>query len=159
MELYLKRVAPRDTYTIGRLCVNDEHVCFCDTMEDKDRGLQQSMTPAEIASIKVPGETAIPAGRYRIDMDTYSSRFGGVQFYKDLCGGRLPRLVNVPGYSGVLIHAGNTAEDSAGCIIVGENEAVGKVLNSRATLTKLYNTMKAAHDAGEEIWITIYSYV
>lgn len=153
MEVKLKRIARKPTYTIGRVFVNGAR--FCDSVEDRDRGLQQSMTPAEIVSIKVPGETAIPAGRYRIDMDTYSSRYGGVQFYKDLCGGCLPRLVNVPGYAGVLIHAGNTAADSAGCIIVGENKAVGMVLNSRVTLTKLYNAMKAAHAAGEEIWITI----
>lgn len=153
MEVKLKRIARKSTYTIGRVFVNGAR--FCDSVEDRDRGLLQSMTPAEIISIKVPGETAIPAGRYRIDMDTYSSRFGGVQFYKDLCGGFLPRLVNVPGYAGVLIHAGNTAADSAGCIIVGENKAVGMVLNSRATLTKLYNAMKAAHAAGEEIWINI----
>ena len=153
MEIVLKRVAPRETYTIGHIYVND--VRFCDAVEDRDRGLRQGMSPAQISAVKVPGQTAIPKGRYRIDMETYSSRYGGVPFYKELCGGRVPRLVNVPGYAGVLIHAGNSAEDSAGCIIVGENKAVGKVLNSRATLTRLYKEMATAHAAGEEIFITI----
>lgn len=154
MELFLKRIAPRPTYTIGRISINAEPR-FCDTVEDRDRGLTQKMTPQEIKLRKVPGETAIPKGRYRIDMETVSQKYVTVEFYQKLCGGKVPRLVNVPGFSGVLIHAGNTAEDSAGCVLVGENKVVGKVLNSRATLTRLYARMKSAHDAGEEIYITI----
>lgn len=153
MELTLKRVAPRATYTIGRLFVNN--IRFCDTVEDADRGLSQDMSPAEIATVKVYGETAIPKGRYRIDMETVSAKYGENSFYKRVCGGRVPRLMNVPGFQGVLIHAGNTALDSYGCIIVGENKAVGKVLNSRVTCEALYKTMQTAHAAGEEIWITI----
>lgn len=153
MEVLLKRVAPRETYTIGRLLVNG--VPFCDTLEDKDRGLQQGMSPDEIAALKVYGETAIPAGRYRIDMDTISNKYEANPWYQQLCGGRIPRLVNVPGFQGILIHPGNTAIDSYGCILVGENKAVGKVLNSRVTFAALYKTMETAHTAGEEIWITI----
>jgi len=63
---------------------------------------------------------------------------------KNANGGRLPRLLNVPGFEGVLIHAGNTAEDSAGCIIVGENKAVGKVLNSKETFIKLYKILQSS---------------
>lgn len=153
MEVLLKRVAPRPSYTIGRLAVNGGR--FCDTCEDQDRGLYQGMELAEIKRIKVPGETAIPKGRYRIDMETVSPKYSKVEFYVNLCGGRLPRLVGVPGFEGVLIHAGNTAKDSGGCILVGENREVGKVLNSRATLSRLYAEMRAAHERGEEIWITI----
>lgn len=153
MELLVKRRARREAYTIGSLLVNGAR--FSDTIEDKDRGLRQDMSLAEIASVKIYAQTAIPIGRYRIDMDTVSLKYSKVEFYQKLCEGKLPRLMNVPGFQGVLIHAGNTAEDSAGCLIVGENKAVGKVLDSRATLSRLYPLMKAAHDAGEEIWITI----
>lgn len=153
MEVSVNRVAKKETYTIGRLFVNGLRVC--DTLEDTDRGLVQSMSPAEIDDLKVYGETAIPAGRYRIDMETVSNKFGANPWYQQLCGGRIPRLVNVPGFKGILIHPGNTALDSYGCILVGENKAVGKVLYSRATFAKLYGMLRTAHDAGEEIWITI----
>ena len=153
MEILLKRIARRPTYTIGRLAVNGSR--FCDSLEDPDRGLRQDMSLAEIQVIKKPGETAIPVGRYRVDMETYSQRFGRSQFYQNLCGGRVPRLVGVPGFSGVLIHAGNTAKDTEGCILVGQNEVVGQVVNSRVALSALYHQMKQAHAAGEEIWITI----
>lgn len=153
MEITVKRIAPRPTYTIGRLAVNA--VLFCDSLEDPDRGLKSSMPLEEIKARKVPGETAIPKGRYRVDMDTVSPRFSKSEFYQKLCGGRVPRLVGVPGFSGVLIHAGNTAKDTEGCIVVGDNTIVGKVVNSRYRLAALYAKMEAAHKAGEEIWITI----
>ena len=98
--------------------------------------------------------TAIPTGRYLVDMKTVSPRFGGRAQYL-FCKGRLPRLCNTPGYQGVLIHCGNTAKDTDGCILVGENKAVGKVLNSTATFRKVYAKLKAADERGEQIWITI----
>lgn len=153
MELKLKRIAKKETYTIGRLFSNGLYVC--DTLEDKDRGLRQDMSAAEISDRKVYGETAIPAGRYRIDMETVSKKFKLVPWYQQICGGKVPRLVNVPGFEGILIHPGNTALDCYGCILVGENKAVGKVLYSRTTFARVYNILRKAHDAGEEIWITI----
>ena len=103
------------------------------------------MTEDEIAALKVKGATAISTGTYRIDMQTRSPRFGRV----------LPRLVSVKGYSGVLIHSGNTAADTEGCILVGENRERGKVLNSRATLEGLLVFLRAAQADGEEIELTI----
>lgn len=143
MRILLQRHALKAGYTIGRMEINGRY--FCDTLEDTDRGLRESMTEDEIAALKVKGATAIPTGTYRIDMQTRSPRFGRV----------LPRLVSVKGYAGVLIHSGNTAADTEGCILVGENRERGKVLNSRATLESLLVFLRAAQAEGEEIELTI----
>ena len=143
MQILIQRHALKEGYTIGRMEINGKY--FCDTLEDTDRGLRESMTEAEIAALKVKGATAIPTGTYRIDMQTRSPRFGRV----------LPRLVSVKGYAGVLIHSGNTDADTEGCILVGENRERGKVLNSRATLEHLLVFLRAAQAEGEEIELTI----
>ena len=143
MRILLQRHALKAGYTIGRMEINGLY--FCDTLEDTDRGLRESMTEDEIAALKVKGATAIPTGTYRIDMQTRSPRFGRV----------LPRLVSVKGYAGVLIHSGNTADDTEGCILVGENRERGKVLNSRATLEHLLVFLREAQAEGEEIELTI----
>lgn len=153
MELVLERKWYRDTYTIGKLSVNG--VVVCDTLEDKDRGLHQNMSLNEINRIKVYGETAIPKGRYRIDMDTVSSKFKTRVWAKPY-NGKIPRLLSVPGYQGVLIHVLNSPEDSLGCIGVGQNKQVGKILNSTVTFYMLMDSyLVPAHFRGEEIWITI----
>lgn len=143
MQILIQRHALKEGYTIGRMEINGQY--FCDTLEDTDRGLSEEMSEAEIAARKVKGATAIPTGTYRIDMQTRSPRFGRV----------LPRLINVKGYAGVLIHSGNTAADTEGCILVGENRERGKVLNSRATLEHLLAFLRAAQAEGEEIELTI----
>ena len=143
MQILIQRHALKTGYTIGRMEINGRY--FCDTLEDTDRGLRESMTEDEIAALKVKGATAIPTGTYRIDMQTRSPRFGRV----------LPRLVSVKGYAGVLIHSGNTAADTEGCILVGENRERGKVLNSRATLEHLLVFLREAQAEGEEIELTI----
>lgn len=152
MEIKVKRKWKKEAYTIGKMYIDNEYIC--DTLEDKDRGLTSSMSVAQICGVKVHGETAIPTGRYLVDMKTVSPRFGGRAQYQ-FCKGRLPRLCNTPGYQGVLIHIGNTAKDTDGCILVGENKEKGKVLNSKATFRKLYPILKAADERGEQIWITI----
>lgn len=152
MEVKLKRIAKKETYTIGKMYVDGEYVC--DTLEDKDRGLTSNMSVAQICRVKIKGETAIPTGRYLVDMKTVSPRFGGRAQYQ-FCKGRLPRLCNTPGYQGVLIHCGNTAKDTEGCILVGENKERGKVLNSKATFNRLYLRLAIADKRGEQIWITI----
>lgn len=141
MEILIRRVAKKDTYTIGKLYVNGSY--FCDTIEDTDRGLTQTMPVTEITKKKVYAETAIPSGTYGVTLAYKSPSFGKKQAYA-FCGGFLPRLLNVPGYEGVLIHCGNTEKDSAGCIIVGENKVVGKVINSQATFKRLYAVLKTA---------------
>lgn len=146
MELLLRRIARKPKYTIGKLYVNGAYTC--DTIEDYDRlyfGLQ-----------KVQHETAIPCGRYEIRQDVYSPRFGGKPFYKNLCQGYLPRLMNVPQFDGVLIHCGNTADSSSGCVLVGENKVVGKVINSQKTFTRLMQDfLLPAKRRGEKVYITI----
>ena len=153
MELLLRRVAKRDSYTIGKLYIDKQY--FCDTIEDKDRGLTQKTPLDQIMKKKIMHKTAIPTGTYDITMNVISPRFSKKQFYKNLCKGRVPRLLNVPGFDGILIHVGNTANDSSGCILVGKNTQVGKVLNSTATFTKLYSILDTANRAGDKISITI----
>ena len=87
------------------------------------------MSLEEIKKKKVYGETAIPTGTYKVDVNTISPKFKSRTWAKPY-GGKLPRLIDVPGYEGVLIHAGNKAEDSLGCVLVGENKVVGQVINS-----------------------------
>ena len=152
MEIKLKRIARKPGYTIGKLYADKQYVC--DTLEDRDRGLTSSMSDAQICGMKVHGETAIPTGRYLVDMKTVSPRFGSRQQYK-FCGGKLPRLTGVPGYSGVLIHIGNTAKDTEGCILVGENKKVGMVMNSTQAFKKLYALLREADGRGERIYISI----
>ena len=149
MELKLNRIAKKATYTIGRLYVDG--VRFCDTIEDRDRGLRQDMTLAYIKRVKVQGETAIPTGRYRVTLGVKSPRLSKKAVYQ-FCGGYVPRLINVNGFDGILIHIGNTAKDSEGCILVGENKEVGKVLNSAATFKRLYEKLKSAKG---DIYITV----
>ena len=134
MELRLKRIAKRDAYTIGRLYIDEKY--FCDTLEDRVRDLSKEP--------KIKGQTAIPTGRYRIYL-TYSPRFKRI----------LPLLDNVPQFSGVRIHRGNTAKDTEGCILVGYNREVGKVLDSAATEQRLMAILQNAANKGEQIYITI----
>lgn len=148
MKLLLKRIAKRDTYTIGKLYIDDKY--FADTLEDPDRGLTNSMSREQIAKIKVYGETAIPTGTYNIDMNTVSAKFKNRSWaspYK----GKIPRLQNVPGYEGVLIHPGTTSKDTLGCILVGKNTSKGMITQSQATFHQLMSILTK----GTNITITI----
>lgn len=149
MELLLRRIARRETYTIGKLYIDGKY--FCDTCEDKDRGLKQSLPQCANKALKRDGATAIPVGRYQVTLKVKSPRFSKKKQY-DFCGGYLPRLINVPAFEGVLIHIGNTAKDTEGCILVGRNTKVGKVLESGVTFRALYEKLKAANGY---IFITI----
>lgn len=128
MRLTLIRIANRPTYCIGKLYIDG--VYFCDTLEDVDRGLDDRMDEEEIKKLKVYGETAIPSGIYPVTI-TYSAKFKK----------NLPLISNVKGYSGIRIHSGNTAKDTLGCILVGKNKEVGKVLESRVTFNALYKRL------------------
>lgn len=152
MNITIKRIFKGDKYTIGKLYVNG--IYECDTLEDTDRGLTEDSPLSEIQSKKVYGETAIPTGTYKIDMNTVSLKFKDRSWAK-FCGGKLPRLIDVPGYSGVLIHVGNKPADTLGCILVGDNKIKGQVINSTSTFQELYSLMLKAKVAGEEITVTI----
>lgn len=159
MKLRLRRVARKESYTIGKLeqWVNGSWQWLADTLEDTDRGLKQSMTTKEIAAIKIKGVTAIPTGEYEVTMNVISPKYSAKPWFVEHANGaRMPRLLNIPGYQGVLIHCGNTAKDTDGCILIGENKEVGKLINSRDTFLRVYPILqKAAWQRGETIKITI----
>lgn len=135
MKLTLKRIALRPTYTIGKLYIDD--VYFCDTIEDTVRDLNKN-GKFDNGEKKVHSKTAIPYGIYEIKY-TYSPRFKKYT----------PQLMNVPSFEGIRIHAGNTSADTEGCLILGKNKQVGKVLNSRATINKFYPIIKNACSNGK----------
>ena len=134
MELTLTRTEKTKDYTMGRLEIDGEH--FCDTLEPAWRDLKKKH--------KVKGRTAIPEGRYPVVI-TWSPKFG--QW--------LPLLLHVPLFEGIRIHAGNTAADTAGCILVGENRKVGHVVNSTRNVNLLKRRIVEAKERGEGVWITV----
>ena len=147
MELILKRIAKRKAYTIGRLYIRQqiadeystgiEDKYFCDTLEPTWRDYANG-------AYKVKGRSAIPEGRYAVVI-SFSPKFK--QW--------LPILLGVPKFEGIRIHAGNTAKDTEGCILVGKNREVGKVLDSRKWLYELKQKIVEAKGRGEPVWITI----
>jgi hypothetical protein len=142
MKLQLQRRYRSGDYTIGSLYIDGEY--FCDTLEDTDRGLTQTMTPEEIRKIKVPHETAIPTGIYKVVVNLSPAKRR-----------MLPRLLDVPGFSGILIHRGNTKNDSSGCILVGENKVKGKVINSTPYEKRLVEILTEVQEQGEDMEIEI----
>ena len=118
MILTVNTIAQKKNYTVSRLLIDGEY--FCDVLEDTVR-----------TGPKVWGETAIPAGTYKMRL-SLSARFGRV----------LPEILNVPNFTGIRMHGGTTAEDSHGCLLVGINEVKGKVLKSQITLAKLIVLMQ-----------------
>lgn len=129
MNLTLNRIFRGAEYTIGKLYIDGQY--FCDTLEDPVRTLPAFCpttsrgTPCTCPE-KVYARTAIPSGTYKITMEN-SPRFKRV----------LPLLHDVPHFLGVLIHSGNDADDTAGCILAGSNKVKGKVLESRVASERL----------------------
>ena len=113
------------------------------------------MTLDEIKTRKLKSITAIPTGVYKVTLGVKSPKFGKRQFYRDVCQGKLPRLMGVKGFDGILIHCGNTAKDTDGCILVGENKVKGQVINSQDTFRRLYPLLRKAWDEGEAIGIRV----
>ena len=142
MILTLDRKYKLPTYTIGKLYIDGEY--FCDTLEDKDRRLTDSMTVSEIDKIKIKKETAIPTGTYKVTI-TYSNSFKK----------NMPLINDVKGFEGIRMHSGNTNQDTEGCLLVGMNLERGKVLKSQETFRKLYKMLSGAKLRGEYIQITI----
>lgn len=153
MELIVDRKWKKDTYTISNLTIDGKW--FCNILEDTDRGLDDSMSVTKIKKLKKPSITAIPRGTYKVTLDVVSPKYSTNAFYKQVCNGKVPRLLNVKGFEGVLIHAGNSSKDSAGCLLVGVNKAKGQVLNSKETFKELYKLLKDKYDKDEKITIKI----
>ena len=145
MRVVLERVYNCATYCIGHLYVDGKYVC--DTIEDTDRGLSQTMTDVEIKKRKVYAQTAIPVGVYPVTLNVTSLKFSKKPYYKNFCQGKVPRVLNVPGYDGILMHIGSTEKSSAGCLIVGYNTIKGRVTNSQQAFEKLYDVLASAKDA------------
>jgi len=123
MKLKLERIYKAPTYTIGKLYIDGAY--FCDTLEDVVRP----------NGIKVYGKTAIPAGEYKVILNM-SNRFKQI----------MPLLLNVPGFEGIRIHAGNTDADTNGCLLVGKNTVKAKITESRVTYQNLMSILKLAKD-------------
>ena len=153
MELVVDRKWKKQGYTISNLTIDGKW--FCNVLEDTDRGLDDFMSIEEIKKLKKPAITAIPRGIYEVTLDVVSPKYSTNSFYKQVCNGKVPRLLNVKGFEGILIHAGNSSKDSAGCLLVGVNRVKGQVLNSRETFKELYKLLKDKHDKGEKITIKI----
>lgn len=154
MKILVERKWKKEEYTIGKLYI--DNVFFCNTLEDKDRGLNSGMPLEEVRKTKKASITAIPTGTYNVRMDMVSPKYSKSDWYIKNChGARMPRLENVIGYEGVLIHPGNSAKDSDGCILVGKNDVKGMVTKSKEHFLTLYNKMFAAYSKGEKIEITV----
>lgn len=152
-HLQIERRWQKEKYTIGRLYVDG--VLWFNTLEDTDRGLHSGMGEAYIASKKVPGETAIPRGTYEIVLaktSTFKNRAWAKKY-----SGLVPLLKDVKGFSGILIHPGNTPKDTRGCILPGHNTKVGQVTNSTQCYYRLMDEIfMPAHEAGQSVTIDIF---
>jgi len=130
MNLFLYRIAQTPEYTIGRLYIDEKF--FCHTLEDAVR------------EEKIADKTAIPEGTYQVIVNR------SPKFKRDL-----PLLLDVPYFEGIRIHRGNTAKDTSGCILVGENKVKGKVINSTKYETLLTAILKREMQSGSNISITV----
>ena len=156
MELKLIRKYRCSNYCIDKLYINNEY--FSDALEDPDRSLTDSMSLEEIKKIKIKGNTCIPYGTYNIKLDIVSPKFGSKTYYKEVCNGKVPRLLNVKGFDGILIHVGdgpNGHRLTEGCILVGRNTIKGGLTEGKKYFQLLYNQMLEAKKRGEKIKITI----
>ncbi|MBP3353317.1 MAG: hypothetical protein J6L02_01515 [Bacteroidales bacterium] len=142
MEIKVKRLYIKEEYTIGKMYING--MCFCDTLEDKVRDLNKDGDLSDNGEGKVYAQTAIPYGKYKVIV-SFSPKFKRM----------LPRLLDVPHFEGILIHRGNTAKDSAGCILVGENRVKGQLLNSTPYEKRLIAICLNAQLQNEDITIEI----
>ena len=118
MKIKDDRIYKGESYTIGNMYLNGEY--FCDTLEDA------------IRPVKIPNETAIPAGIYKVEV-TYSPRFKR----------NLPLLVDVPNYTGIRIHNGSNKDHTSGCILVGFNTSKGILSDSRKISDQLTEKLKS----------------
>jgi hypothetical protein len=132
MKLRLERAEQHPEFTIGQLYVDGHYECW--VLEDMVRA----------PGVKVPGETAIPEGDYRVVVD-YSTRFKRP----------MPHILDVPGFEGIRIHSGNVVADTEGCLLVGCDRVGGSVQRSREAYAALLPKLVRAIEAGEEVWIAV----
>lgn len=142
IELLLTREDFHSACTQGRLLANLKPFCF--TLEDTDRGLESNMPLQEIKKRKVFGKTAIPAGRYKVGRAWWTKHERWV-----------PHILGVPGYEGIYMHSGVTADDSLGCPLVGEHVFNSRTHNTTAARKKLDDLILTQISNGGEVYITI----
>ncbi len=128
MKLKVIRETKTDVSTIGRLFVNEKFFCY--TLEDKDRGLKQTDTLLYIKAKKIFGVTAIPSGNYELIINQ-SPKFKRM----------LPRILNIKGFDGVLMHRGNSADHSLGCILIGYQKGDNAIFESTKAENDLVNIL------------------
>ena len=149
MKIILERTYNCKNYCIGHLyyITEDEDQIkkyICDVIEDTDRGLKDTMKLEEIEKMKVYAKTAIPTGKYQVTLNVVSPKFNLKPYYRKFCNGKVPRLLGVKGYEGILIHIGINQNSSAGCLIVGYNKIKGQVVQSQQAFEKLYKILLTA---------------
>jgi len=149
MKVLIKRIFNNQKYCISHVYVDGVYVC--DAIEDTDRGFHNGMSDAYIRNNKVYAKSAIPVGEYNITLNIVSPKFNQKPYYNKFCNGKLPRVLNVPGFDGILWHRGKTEKDSAGCLILGYNTIKGQVTNSQQAFEKLYKILQEANKNGEKI--------
>ena len=138
---------------MGRLSLDGHDLC--DTLEPPSHGLTSATVPRTIRAIKRLGRSAIPAGVYRLVLG-YSPRFSPRPFYKACGGGLVPRLLNVSGFEGILMHCGNTVADTCGCVIVGRRADSSTLVESQKTYSRLMRQYwLPATKRGEPMFIEI----
>lgn len=156
MKLKVERIKNGPTYTIGKMYVDSEY--FCSTLEDLDRGLLDSMSVEEVKSKKIYGETGIPKGTYKVTLDVVSPKFSQYPFYQEVCGGRLPRLLEVKGFTGILIHVADGPKKDKllqGCIGIGKLNSAGELTEGKTIFKLFYKRLEEASTRGEDITIEI----
>lgn len=142
MQIEVIRKHLKAEYTIGQMFIDGKF--FCNTLEDTDRKLDQTMPLEVIKAVKVYGQTAIPTGTYKVTL-YYWAKYK--QWY--------PLLHNVPAYTGILMHGGQTHKDTLGCILLGENKIKGGLVNCSHYVRLLVKLIQEAADRGEDTFITI----
>lgn len=157
MKIKVERKARKATYTVGKVYIDGKY--FCDSLEDTDRGITQAMpfTPTPSGSVngywttadgkridKVYGKTAIPTGLYDV-----------CSYYWPKFGCYVVQLLRVGGFTGILLHNGMTADNSEGCVLLGKNNAVGRLDGNRIYMDALAARVMACEKRGEKVQIEI----
>lgn len=143
MTIRIDRKWKKPAYTISRVYVNGKYF-GCNALEDTDRGLLQTMPLSEIQRKKVKKETAIPRGYYDIAI-TYSPKYRKM----------MPLVVDVPGFSGIRLHSGNSNKDTEGCILFGINDKVGWISQSTAWTRKVVAEIEKALSRKEKVTLIV----
>lgn len=147
VRVTVRRLYRKTGYTIGKLYVDGEYLC--DTLEDRDRQLSRAMTDEQVRVRKVAGETAIPTGSYSMRLSK-SYKFSSKE-WAQRHGGLVPEVLDVPGFSGVRIHPGNSAADTQGCVLVGRNTVRGGLTGSQAA----WHELMARLEGGGSLYLDV----